>query len=61
MQYTNLQYTYRKDGVFYFSNQVPFDVRSYYSKQRIVLYLRTKLPSQARQASKAVLAKLEGI
>jgi len=59
MQYTNPKYTYRKDGVFYFSKQVPSDVRSYYSKQRIVLCLRTKSPSQAQQASKAVLAKLE--
>jgi hypothetical protein len=59
MQYTNPKYTYRKDGVFYFSKQVPHDVRSYYSKQRIILCLRTKSPSQAQQASKAVLAKLE--
>jgi len=59
MQYTNPKYTYRKDGVFYFSKQVPSDVRSYYSKQRIILCLRTKSPSQAQQASKAVLAKLE--
>jgi len=44
MQYTNPKYTYRKDGVFYFSKQVPNDVRSYYSKQRIVLCLRTKSP-----------------
>jgi integrase len=59
MQYTNPKYTYRKNGVFYFSKQVPSDVRSYYSKERIVLCLRTKSPSQAQQASKAVLAKLE--
>jgi integrase len=59
MQYTNPKYTYRKDGVFYFSKQVPNDVRSYYSKQRIVLCLRTKSSAQAQQASKAVLAKLE--
>ena len=59
MQYTNPKYTYRKDGVFYFSKQVPSDVRSYYSKERIVLCLRTKSSAQAQQASKAVLAKLE--
>ena len=34
-------------------------MRSYYSKQRIVLCLRTKSSAQAQQASKAVLAKLE--
>ena len=59
MQYTNPKYTYCKDGVFYFSKQVPSDVRSYYSKTRIVLCLRTKSSAQALQASKAVLAKLE--
>jgi len=59
MQYTNPKYTYRKDGVFYFSKQVPSDVRSYYSKHRIVLCLRTKSSAQAQQAAKALLAKLE--
>ena len=59
MQYTNPKYTYRKDGVFYFSKQVPSDVRSYYTKQCIVLCLRTKSSAQAQQASIAVLAKLE--
>ncbi len=58
MQYTNPKYTYRKDGVFYFSKQVPL-ICSYYSKKRIVLCLRTKSANQAQQASKAVLAKLE--
>ena len=59
MQYKNPKYTYRKDCVFYFSKQVPSDVRSYYSKQRIVLCLKTKSSAQAQQASKAVLAKLK--
>ena len=59
MQYINPKYTYRKDGVFYFSKQIPSDVRFYYSKQRIVLCLRTKSYAQAQQASIAVLAKLE--
>jgi integrase len=59
MQYTNPKYTYRKDGVFYFSKQVPSDVRSYYSKATHRLCLRTKSSAQAQQASKAVLAKLE--
>ena len=59
MQYTNPKYTYRKDGVLYFSKQVPSDVRSYYSKRRIVLCSRTKSSAQAQQASIAVLAKLE--
>ena len=59
MQYTNPKYTYRKDGIFYFSKQVPSAVRSYHSKQCIVLCLRIKSTNQAQQASKAVLAKLE--
>ena len=59
MQYTNPRYTFRKRGVFYFSKQVPSDIRQYYSKPRIVMCLRTTSASQAQRASKAVLAKLE--
>ena len=59
MQYTNPRYTFRKRGVFYFSKQVPTDIRQYYSKSRIVMCLRTTSAFQAQQASKAVLAKLE--
>jgi len=59
VQYTNPRYTFRKRGVFYFSKQVPTDIRQYYSKSRIVMCLRTTSAFQAQQASKAVLAKLE--
>lgn len=59
MQYTNPKYTYLKSGVYYFSKQVPSDLRHYYAKTRIVLCLKTKTRIHALQSSKAVLAKLE--
>ena len=60
MQYTkHPKYTYLKDSTYYFSKQVPSDLRNFYSRRRIVLCLNTSKPSHAQQAASAVLAKLE--
>jgi len=59
MRYTqNPRYTYVKNSTYYFSKTVPADLRSYYSKSRIVLCLHTKHRHQASQAAKAIQAKL---
>ena len=52
-------YTYRKGGVYYFSNAVPQDLADFYAKPRIVKSLRTKSQSHARTASRSLSAKLE--
>ncbi len=61
MQWTKKcpKYTYRKDGVYYFSKAVPKDLRDLYAKPRIVKCLGTRSPQSARFVSKAMLAKLE--
>lgn len=60
MRYTqNPRYTYTKNSTYYFSKSVPKDIRSYYSKQRIVLCLHTQERNRASQAAKAIHAKLE--
>lgn len=60
MRYTmNPRYTYIKNSTYYFSKTVPTDVRSYYSKPRIVICLHTKNRNQASQAAKAIQAKLD--
>jgi len=60
MRYTqNPRYTYVKNSTYYFSKTVPVDLRSYYSKPRIVLCLHTKHRNQASQAAKAIQAKLD--
>ena len=35
-------FLYRKRGVYYFSKQVPCDIKAHYSKQRVVICLKTK-------------------
>ncbi len=53
------QYTYIKNSFFYFSRAVPFDLRNYYSTNRIVISLRTKSSQKAQIASKNISSKLE--
>jgi integrase len=60
MRYTkNPRYTYVKNSTYYFSKTVPTDVRSYYSKPRIIICLHTQHKAKAAAASNTVLAKLE--
>ena len=53
------KYTYRKDGVYYFSKAVPKDLLDLYRKPRIVKCLGTRSPQSAQFVAKAMLAKLE--
>ena len=53
------KYTYRKDGVYYFSKAVPKDLLDLYCKPRIVKCLGTRSPQSAQFVAKAMLAKLE--
>ena len=41
-------YLYQKRGVYYFSKQVPSDVRQHYKRDRIVICLKTKSVSRAK-------------
>ena len=42
------RYTYRKDGVYYFSKAVPKDLLDLYCKPRIVKCLGTRSPQSAQ-------------
>ena len=53
------KYTYTKNSFFYFSRAVPFDLRNYYSTNRIVISLKTKSPHKAHIASNNISSKLE--
>ena len=53
------KYTYRKDGVYYFSKAVPKDLLDLYCKPRIVKCLGTRSPQSAQFVAKAMLAKVE--
>ena len=56
---SNASYLYKKRGVYYFSKQVPCDVKQHYSRDRIVICLRTKTVSIAMRSSQSVLQRLE--
>jgi integrase len=56
---SDASYLYQKRGVYYFSKQVPCDVKQHYSRDRIVICLRTKSLSKAMRSCKSILQRLE--
>ena len=56
---SDASYLYQKRGVDYFSKQVPCDVKQHYSRNRIVICLRTKSSSKAMRSCKSILQRLE--
>ena len=52
-------YTYLKGSVYYFSRAIPADLRSYYSKPRVIQSLRTSKRRRAEQASRVLSVRLE--
>ena len=56
---SDTSYLYQKRGVYYFSKQVPCDVKQHYSRKRIVICLRTKSLSKAMRSCKSILQRLE--
>jgi len=55
----NTSYLYQKRGVYYFSKQVSCDIRQHYSRDRIVICLRTKSSSKAMRSCQSLLQRLE--
>ena len=55
----NPQFTYRKDGVFYFSQRIPKDIRHNYEHDKFVMCLRTKSRVVADKSSRASAARLD--
>jgi integrase len=51
-------YLYQKRGVYYFSKQVPCDVRQHYKRAGIVLCLKTKSVSCANRMCDSILQRL---
>ncbi len=52
-------FLYRKRGVYYFSKQVPCDIKAHYSRQRVIICLKTKSKGAAERLSKSLLQRLE--
>ena len=54
----NYKYLYQKRDVYYFSKQIPKDIRSHYLKDRMIICLRTKCPKDATKLRDTILSKL---
>ena len=54
----NRKYLYQKRDIFYFSKQVPQDLKHHYAKDRIVVSLKTKSIKEAYHLSQNMLLKL---
>ena len=52
-------FLYRKRGVYYFSKQVPCDIKAHYSRQRVVICLKTKSKAIAERMTQLLLERLE--
>ena len=54
----NYKYLYQKRDIYYFSKQIPKDIRSHYLKDRMIICLKTKCPRDATKLRDSVLSKL---
>ena len=52
-------FLYRKRGVYYFSKQVPCDIKAHYARQRVVICLKTKSKAIAERMTQSLLQRLE--
>ena len=52
------KYLYLKRDVFYFSKQIPKDMRPHYTRERLVICPKTKCPKEAIHLSQSMLCKL---
>ena len=52
-------YVFQKDVTCYFSRHVPLDVRHFYSRSRLVIYLKTQNGSLALRSSRSLLPDKE--
>ena len=59
VDHLRVKYTFKKRDVFYFSKRVPKDIRSHYTRDRIIICLKTKSDTSAARACKSLIQKLE--
>ena len=52
-------FLYRKRGVYYFSKQVPCDIKAHYSRQRVIICLKTKSKAMAERMAQSIIQRLE--
>ena len=52
-------FLYRKRGVYYFSKQVPCDIKAHYARQRVIICLKTQSKAIAERMSQSLLQRLQ--
>ena len=55
----DVRYVSNRDGVYYYTRRVPYDVRQYYASQRLSFSLKTKSYANAVRAAQSVTQSLE--
>ena len=58
VDHLKVKYTFKKRDIFYFTKRVPKDIRSHYTKDRIIICLKTKSDASAARACKSLIQKL---
>ena len=59
MKTKSVPYSFRKNGIFYFTRRVPQDLRAHYTKKRIAFSLKTRSAKMARASAQASSTKLD--
>ena len=59
VDHLRVKYTFKKRDVFYFTKRVPKDIRSHYTRDRIIICLKTKSDASDSRACKSIIQKLE--
>jgi len=59
MYNSNVLYVSKRDGVYYYTRRVPYDVRQHYASHRLSFSLKTKSYANAVRAAQSVTQRLE--
>ena len=55
VDHLRVKYTFKKRNVFYFTKRVPKDLQSHYTRDRIIICLKTKSELSAARACKSLI------
>ena len=55
----DVRYVSNRDGVYYYTRRVPYDVRQHYASHRLSFSLKTKSYANAVRAAQSVTQRLE--
>ena len=59
MYNSDVRYVSNRDGVYYYTRRVPYDVKKHYASDRLSFSLKTKSYASAVRAAQSVTQRLE--